>query len=92
MKVRTRNFERHEWPVGRSYLTPMRPDGAYSANGVFIHPKGFARVFTFKGEKTQESHVIFIHEGRRYSRRWRQAWGDRTLARLAREMIEEVTG
>lgn len=87
---RTSDFKSCDYAVGRSYLA-MYPDGC-GGSGVFTSPRGYARVFKSITPRHQSSFIVFIHAGRSYSRSWNAAWGDKTLARLAREFIAEVVG
>jgi hypothetical protein len=79
-------FKQQDYAVGRSYLT-MYGDGG-GRTGIFTSPHGYARVFV----SAKSTFIIFIHAGRTYSRSWDSAWGDKTAARLARELIDQVVG
>lgn len=88
-RVRMADYEERRWKIGSSYLA-MRQDGENSRVGTFQHPEGVARVFVFSGQRAQSTFILFNHHGQQLSRSWPTCWRDRTIARLARELIEDA--
>jgi hypothetical protein len=88
-RVTMRDFEDWGWKVSSSYLSMGRTEGS-QREGVYMHPECIFRVFEIYGNRPITS-MFFILDGHSYHRRWETIWGDKTLARLAREFIEEVT-
>lgn len=84
--VKLSNYEQADWAATRTFLLYDPVIG----RGIYHHPAGFARVYTVAGEVLRLTCIRFIHNGRVYSRRWETVWGERTIARLCREFIEEV--
>lgn len=91
MTVRLNDFEENAWWVGRGYLAK----GSWEHNGSHRHsiyrsPFGIAEVDEYPSGRTPITAIRFTWNGKQHTRRWETTWGDRTLARLAREMIEEI--
>ncbi|MGK2286908.1 hypothetical protein [Pedomonas sp. V897] len=85
--VKLGDYEQSDWAVGRTYLSYDADRG----KGVYRHPLGLVQVDTIAASPIRATCLRLIHEGREYSRRWEAIWGERTIARLCREFIEEVT-
>jgi hypothetical protein len=87
-----KDFESYDWSVyGRGYLSMGRwegDDGTYR-HGLYRHPAGLVEVYEQVGDRPHVS-MRFRWKGRDYSRDWKTSWGDKTIARLAREMIEDT--
>ena len=59
--------------------------------GTWDGPYGSARIITFlQPDAFQGTSIYFNHEGYSYTRRWPTRFGKKTLARLAREFMEEI--
>ena len=84
--VRLGDYEQSDWAVGRAYLSYDADRG----EGVYRHPLGLVQVDTIAASPIRATYLRLIHEGREYSRRWGVVWGERTIARLCREFIEDV--
>jgi hypothetical protein len=84
-------FEDTSYKVGRSYLCSMKGEGGWR-EGIFNHPLGLVRVFESMTPQHQATSMYFHHLGRSHHRRWAKVWGEKTLARLAREFVEHVVG
>lgn len=93
MTVRMIDFEPDDWSSGRSYLSMgcWQGDRKDYRQGVFRSANGLVEVYEQIGDHPTVS-MRFIHQGRDYMRRWRTNWGDKTIARLAREMTEDIAG
>jgi hypothetical protein len=83
------DFEENVFVVSRSYLSMHNTDDQGWREGHFHHPEGLVRVFEADTPQLQVTSMFFIHNGYSFQRRWETVWGDKTLARLARELIEE---
>lgn len=83
------DYEQAEWTANRSYLCMGARRGCYR-EGVFRHPAGLVEVYEHTGSNPVLS-LRFRCRGRDYIRRWATNWTDKTIARLAREMIEELS-
>lgn len=90
-RVRLTDFEQQKWALSRSYLS-MDAWRGESRDGHFFSPHGFVRVWMSRNPRWIRTALTFIHDGRTYDRRWKTLFGDRTIARLARELVEEVVG
>lgn len=51
---------------------------------------GIVFVSRYYNDDHEVTSMIFIWRGRDHMRSWKKFWGDRTITRLAREMVEEV--
>jgi hypothetical protein len=82
------DFEESEWACGRPYLSVGRwqYDGGYR-NHVYRHPLGLVEIYEQVGNNPILT-MRFQREGRAYGRTWRRVFGQKTIARLAREFIE----
>lgn len=89
-RVRTNDFEQTDYAIGRTYLASMCREGQ-GRTGLFVSMHGYVRIFESDGRR-KSTFMVFIHGGRTWSRNWKAIWGDLTLARLAREFVEEVVG
>lgn len=90
-RVRTSDFHQQEWLLGRSWLS-MTPWDGESRRGHFRSLHGIVQVFLSRNPRWTVTTIEFIHDGVSYSRRWKTLFGDKTIARLARELVEEVVG
>lgn len=90
-KITTQDFEENVYTVSRSYLSMSNPEVGGWREGHFHHPEGLVRVFEAKSPRLNVTSMFFIHQGFSHQRRWETIWGQKTLARLAREFVEEVT-
>lgn len=84
--TRMSDYEERDWAAGRAYLAMGCWQGSYR-QGVYRHPLGLVEVYEQVGSRPMTS-LRFRHRGRDYTRTWRTVWGDKTLARLARELID----
>jgi hypothetical protein len=90
-RVRTTDFTEYEFGSGRSYLSMgcwQGPDRTYR-QGLFRAAPGLIEIYEQTGAHPM-TNMRFRHAGRDYGRCWRTVWGEKTLARLAREFMEEV--
>jgi hypothetical protein len=83
------DFEEAEWAAGRSYLASggWKHEGYREHN--YRHAMGVVEIYEQLGPNAFVN-MRFRYQGRDYVRTWRTSWGDRTLARLARELVESV--
>jgi len=63
-------------------------NGTYRESA-YCSPHGIVEIYEQIGDHPLVS-MRFIHQGRSWMRRWDTSWGDKTLARLAREFVESV--
>ena len=82
------DFEQVDWAAGRSYLVMGCWQGSYR-EGTYRHPVGLVEVYEQVGSTPMTS-LRFRHRGRDWVRRWSRTWGDKTIARLSREFIEDI--
>lgn len=82
------DFKQVDYALGRPFLAAMYTDGQ-GRNGLYASPQGYVRIFESRGRHSS-TFMLLIHDGRTFSRNWNTTWGDRTLARLAREFVEDV--
>ncbi len=77
------------WSVGRGHLRMFAHDvgGAVYHTGEFVDPRGIATVYRQDGL----TRIDFVHGGRCHSRSWQKAFGDRTIARLSRAFITDLS-
>lgn len=87
-KASTRDFEEYGWRVGRPHLSagPWEQFGSHRAS-IYRHPKGTVEIDEYRSGFTSMGVTM---NGRHYRRRWEAKWGDKTLARLARQFIEDI--
>jgi hypothetical protein len=85
------DYESCTWNVGRSYLSMGSWEGQNASyrHGLYRHPLGLVEVYECLGRHGTTS-MRFIYGGTEFVRRWSTTWGDKTLARLARELVEDV--
>lgn len=90
-RVTMADYEQHEWQLGRTYLSTGRWEGQNCSyrDSKFRSPHGIVEIYENIG-RVHVTSMRFIHNGIEYSRRWPACWGDKTLARLARELVEDV--
>lgn len=90
-RVRLTDFEQWDWGCGRSYLSMGNWQGEKGSyrHGIFRHELGLVEIYEQLGPHGYTS-LRFHFAGRDYCRQWKTVWGDKTIARLAREMIEEI--
>lgn len=91
MTVRLSDYEEYSYTLGRSYLSMGHNKDGWR-EGIFNHPEGLVRVFESYSPRHQVTSMFYIRDGRSHHRRWPTVWGDKTLARLARELVEDVVG
>lgn len=90
-KVSTRDFEDDSWLVGRPYLsTRSWQYDDTQRSSTYRHPLGIVEVDEYVGGTKPIVCMRFNADGCQYSRRWEAKWGDKTLARLARQFIEDI--
>lgn len=89
MSVMMHDFVESAYKVSRSYLSIKRDVGGWR-EGIFHHRLAVVRVFEARTPRLQQMSMTFNHEGRSYHRRWDGVFGDKTIARLAREFVEDV--
>jgi hypothetical protein len=87
----TRDFEDYDYMSGRPYLCI----GTWEHNdthrsSTYRHPLGVVEVDEYISGKPILA-FGFNWQGRTYRRRWEHSFGDKTIARLAREFVEEIT-
>lgn len=90
-RVRMEDFEQHEWNVGRNYLSVGSWEGSNRLyrESTYRHEHGLVEVYESLGRFSLTS-LRFRYRGRDHIRNWPTTWGDKTLARLAREFVESV--
>jgi hypothetical protein len=86
------DFEEHEWGAGRSYLSigKWQGEGLSYRESLYRHEFGLVEVYESMGASRCYTNLRFRYQGRDYSRSWKTYWGDKTIARLARELVESV--
>ncbi len=89
--MKTGDFEAYSWRVSRPYLQK----GSWEHNdthrtSLYRHPAGVVEVDEYLHGQPIVA-MRLVHKGICHCRRWEAMWGDKTLARLAREFIEEIT-
>lgn len=94
-RITMQDFEEYDYKLSRSYLSMGKRDDSDSGNawwreGIFNHPECIGRVYESSTPRFQVTSIFFVLGGRSYHRRWETVWGDKTLARLAREFIEDI--
>lgn len=89
MSVMMHDFEEMQYRVSRSYLSMDKDVGGWR-EGLFHHPEGLVRVFESKVAGLPVTAMFFVSNGMSYQRRWEGLFGDKTLARLARELVESA--
>lgn len=84
----TRNFSEGSWSCGRPYLAKGLWEGERGSyrQSTYRHPAGLVEIYEQFGRDM--TNMRFRYRGRDYFRTWETTWGDKTLARLAREFIE----
>lgn len=90
--VRTCEHVEHDYALGRTYLSMGARQEGRGRRGTFWSGHGLVDVFTSDDPRWTVTHLVFVRDGRIHSRRWNAAWGDKTIARLARELVEDVVG
>lgn len=89
------DFEASDYAISRGYFSlgtwDCWPSGGGQRASLYRHPRGIVEIYEYRGGCTPITSMKFIWTGRHYRRCWEHAWGDNTLARLAREFVEEVT-
>lgn len=89
-RISTKDFTEERYAMSRGYLSMQNGKEGFR-RGQYHHPQGIVQVYetiTFRGERTS---LYLTRNGLAISREWQTAWGDRTISRLAREFIEEVS-
>lgn len=91
MSARVSDFQEDVWCVGRPRLSKGSwvHDGTHRES-VYRHPYTIVEISEYIGGTTPFTSMTFNSGGIQYSRRWEAQWGDLTLARLAREFVEDV--
>lgn len=89
--VRMIDYDQYDWAVSRGYLSMGNWQGEQKSyrQGVFRHPIGLVEVYEQIGSCSYVS-LRFRHAGRDHCRSWKTSWGDKTIARLAREFVGDV--
>lgn len=85
--VKLGDYEQQEWAAGRPYLS----FNAETGEGVYRHPAGLVEITVFSHGSIRVTCLRAIRQGRTIMRRWETIWPERTLSRLCREFIEEVS-
>jgi hypothetical protein len=90
-QVRMSDFEENVWTHNRGYLSVggWQGDGCRYRLCNYRSPHGIVEIYEQIGRGSVVS-MRFIHNGQDYIRRWNTSWGDKTIARLARELVESV--
>lgn len=89
--IRMTDFEDYDWSVyARGYLSMGRWEGESGVyrQGLYRHPAGLVEVYEQIGARPRVS-LRFRWKGRDFCRSWETTWGDKTIARLSRELIED---
>lgn len=93
-RVRMEDFEHHEWNAGRGgYLQigKWEGEGLSYRESLYRHEFGLVEVYESLAYSGRcYTNLRFRYQGIDYSRSWKTSWGDKTLARLARELVESV--
>lgn len=90
MRISTRDFTEERFALSRGYLSMQQGKNGFR-RGQYHHPEGIVQVYesdTFRGTRTS---LYMTRNGLAVSRNWQTLWGDRTISRLAREFIEDIT-
>jgi hypothetical protein len=88
-RIGMRDFEVQECTLSRTWLST----GSWhedTRRSLFRSFHGLVDVFESRHERWPVTVLEFLHDGISYSRRWKRLFGDKTIARLAREFVEEV--
>lgn len=90
-------YQDHHYQVAKfGYIvwdqSPDSNGGTYE-EAVLQLPQGIVSIY-LQGHRTitaPYSRVFFVHNGRSYSRSWRHRFTRKTIRRLARQFVEEIT-
>lgn len=77
------------------FVREKDPDVDYEEiRGVVEHSLGIVAFVQFKwaGDSGRRLQLNLIHEGKDYVRTWKAFYGEKTIARLANNFIEEIKG
>lgn len=88
--IKTTDFTEGNWALSRSYLStgPWEEGNGSYRQSVFRHPRGLVEIYEQNGREM--TNMRLRHGAREYWRHWDKLWGEKTVARLAREFIEDV--
>lgn len=87
---KTEQFEDYGYKAGRPYLAKGEWQyGGTNRSSTYRHPLGLVEVDEYTHNPITA--LGFYWQGHVYRRRWEHSFGDKTLARLAREFVEEIT-
>jgi hypothetical protein len=90
MIIRMTDYTEGSWGSGPAYLAKglwQGENGSYRQS-TYRHPLGVVEIY--EQNRREMTNLRFRHEGRDYWRHWDKLWGDKTVARLAREFIEDI--
>lgn len=90
-RVTMHDFQDSSWNHSRGYLSTgswLGQNGSYRESS-YRSNHGVVEIYEQIGRHEIVS-MRFIHDGREHMRRWDTSWGDKTLARLAREFVETI--
>lgn len=94
-KVTRSDFDGMDFAIGRPHLTMRPSDREYGYRlGVYWSPHGLVDIYwqppvEKEGRRWDGlTSMSVIVGGRAFHRSWRTAWGDKTIARLAREFAD----
>lgn len=89
--ITMKDFDEGSWAAGRPYLVGNHWQGENRSyrQPLYRHAEGVVEIYEQTGSNPL-TNMRFRYGGRDYYRTWRTTWGDKTLARLAREFIESV--
>jgi hypothetical protein len=90
--ITTQDYDDCNWACGRAYLSKgiWQGMGSFYRESSYRHPFGIVEIYEQTGSNPI-TNMRFRHNGRDWCRTWRTTWGDRTLSRLARGLVEAVT-
>lgn len=88
-RISTRDYEEGRYSFRRGYLTMQRA-GECFRRGQYHHPEGIVEVFESLSVRGERTSLYLTRNGLSISRTWQAAWGDKTIARLAREFMEDI--
>lgn len=87
------DYEDYNFKHSRGYFSAGRWEGNGDSRfreSCYRSPQGIVEIYEQHGACRPIVGMRFIHDGHCWMRRWETTWGDKTIARLARELVEDV--
>jgi hypothetical protein len=89
VKVTMQDYEDYSFGQSQGYFSAGPWVGEGFRESCYRSPHGIVEIYEQLGKRPIVS-MRFIHQGQCRMRRWDTSWGDKTIARLAREFVESV--